>query len=87
VLAVLRRNKTQGFQQRELAVEMTRILRDKKFISKTKTITEQQVRQCLMRLVVKGLVDRREMPIEREVKDGHGDKTDRVYYGIFYTAK
>lgn len=89
VLAVLRRMKRVGVaaQQRELAIEMTRIMRDKKVISKDKTITEQQVRQCLMRLVKKGLVDRWEKPIKREVKDGHGDKTDRIYYGIFYSAK
>jgi hypothetical protein len=79
-------NAKRGFQQRELAVELTRILREKKRIGKEKTITEQMVRQCLMRLVEKGLVERFEMPLERVVKDGHGSKTKRVYYGIFYAV-
>jgi hypothetical protein len=89
VLAVLStgNNSKRGFQQRELAIEMTRILREKKRISKDRTITEQQVRQTLVRLMEKGLVDRFEMPIEEEVKGGHGGKTKRVYYGIFYAIR
>jgi hypothetical protein len=86
VLDFLRQNKI-AWQQRELAIEMTKRLRRMGIISKDKTITEQQTRQAAMRLVKKGLVERWRKPIQKEVKDGHGEKTDRVYYGIFYTAK
>lgn len=86
VLEFLRLNKV-AWQQRELAIEMTSRLRRMGIISKDKTITEQQTRQAAMRLVKKGLVLRWRKPIKKVVKDGHGDKTDRIYYGIFYSAK
>lgn len=73
ILKYLRDHNDEGFQQKD--------------ISDVMGISEQQSRLTLMKLVEKGLVERKELPITKEYENSKGEVVKRTYFGIFYYSR
>ena len=70
VLAYLKANKANAYQQGEIA--------------KVMETSEQQARLTLMSLVKKNLVGRYEVPVEKTYENEAGESITRTYFAVVY---